>query len=666
MEKNLDFNRALLMLFIMLFLAVSFSYPVFAESEFIIDSCMEINSAGSYVLDKNINFDSSPGGCLKINANDIKINCQNYLISSSNSGQVAITVSGQRAEIQNCRISMKEGTGISLLQSSDSIIKNNFINWSRYSIFSYDSDRNLIADNMFDSNDYGVTLVTGSDDNKIIRNKMNSDWQYSIHIQSSRSNSILNNSISGGYYGVFLESSSDTMIKENKFLRDYIGIASGNESSNILIFGNYFEYNYNSVLLEDSKDIDVSGNNINGGGYGIFMSRNMNASISFNNFFDNIVSGVYLLEQNGANINDNVIDSKNTSGSSIWLAKSNENMILENSIKKSLLGLTLDASSKNLIKDNIIENSASNAIGLFAGSRGNIFENNAISNSILDAVLIYSGSEDNFFDELRITGTNQNFRDIRFDGQRSDNTTFEDSFLSRYDFGPGNEVVFRASNKGEIRFIEKVSGSGESLSRDIKISDNFVFINESVSGINKPAVIKLYNIPEGLRNYRIFRNDAVCSGTICTPISEIGPGNVSFSATLGGKYMIKSDSVQTNKDRDDDDDNERKFPRIINTYPRQLSEKSEVIKFYEPEEPSKIEILSASKFDEKSANSISMYLIILLIVNVILLLLVILALLMRRNNGNNAKKENGSANSDKKDAKKNKNKPDKPVKHKLV
>jgi len=71
------------------------------------------------------------------------------------------------------------------------------------------------------------------------------------------------------------------------------------------------------------------------------------------------------------------------------------------------------------------------------------------------------------------------------------------------------------SKFGKIVFLKGVTGSGFNFSNDFQIKDNFVFVNPTISGLNKPANVTLYGIGDrGFTNPIILKDGHACHPTL--------------------------------------------------------------------------------------------------------------------------------------------------------
>ena len=177
----------------------------------------------------------------------------------------------------------------------------------------------------------------------------------------------------------------------------------------------------------------------------------------------------------------------------------------------------LNASSNNIIKGGLIKNSLSAAIYNTNLSRNN-FTDIDISNT--------ASSEDISLGSVGLNGAW--FIDIKN--------------IGLYNFsgdGQGSIINFENTENGSVIFNEPVKSSGDNLSADLQIKNNYVFVNSSKDkNWNISANITLYNLPTNFINPVILRNGNLCTADACINFTDLNAGNVSFSVTGWSSYSI--------------------------------------------------------------------------------------------------------------------------------
>jgi len=271
-----------------------------------------------------------------------------------------------------------------------------------------------------------------------------------------------------------------------------------------------FNITANGIIL-DFNGYNITGNTT---GYGVNVT-NYNDTTILDGFIYNFSIGIYLENNQNNNItnmtsnNNNLhgitfstssnntlttITVNNNSAHGINFTNSNDSTLVSvvaNS--NTLLGLYLDASSSNTFTSFNISDSGIN----LNNASSNIFTNFNISDSATDAIVLEgSTSDNNNFTTVTVTNTNLSFYDINFSTAGIDGTWIIGINFANYSFaGAGGKVNFEEPSFGKIEFLEAINGSGASLSTEVDVESNSIFVNSSSnSGLNKSANITLYSV----------------------------------------------------------------------------------------------------------------------------------------------------------------------------
>src|SRR3989344_2641597 len=274
------------------------------------------------------------------------------------------------------------------------------------------------------------------------------------------------------------------------------------------------------AIEADNITLDGKGFNITGDGdvgdNGIYSTRRNNLTIK-NLTIYNFSSGIYFSETNNSLIEDvatnenslygillstssdnNVLSSitaNNNSNHGIFLLSSSNNdlsSIIAN--ENSLYGIILSTSSDNNVLSSITANDNDYGIRLIASSN-NSFKNSLLDGSEQDAIFIALSSNDNILKNITITNTNYSFYDIKWNNAEINNTHLIDMpHIGNYSFaGAGGTIIVKNSEFGEIKFLEPVNGSGNNLTKDIRIENRKFSVNStSNSGFNRSAELYFY------------------------------------------------------------------------------------------------------------------------------------------------------------------------------
>jgi len=200
--------------------------------------------------------------------------------------------------------------------------------------------------------------------NKVVNcTLMTAGGNYGVFTRYSNLNSFINNSVTGGYNGFWLEGSSNNILTGNRIF--------GN-SNGVYITGNviYSSFNLlqNNTVYSNSIGLDVDA----------LSSQNI---LKFNSVVLNAQWGIYVQGSNSNNITLNVVE--NNTAANLQLRVANSNSILSNTVEYSQIGITMDGSSRNAIKSNLVSN---NGLGInIPGPVGPSYvpsDNNSIYNNI--------------------------------------------------------------------------------------------------------------------------------------------------------------------------------------------------------------------------------------------------------------------------------------------
>ena len=236
-----------------------------------IGSCYSIpnNANGEkFYIVGNINYNNSSIGsaCIKINANNVIINCLDHIISSNDSG---IGIYSSRNTNQNTNITLYNcvfrdfKNAISFINSSENVIKNVSLYSNDYGI-QIDSDTNTIYDVNSSYNHFGIYL-TGN--NNTLRN---------INVKYS------------DYYGIYIGDSSYDYLYDNVITQSSFAFRFNNDSF-LEIHDNDIQNCTYAIFMNNSNGFSIYNNTISLNGYGLFIgySGAINKNKIYNNLFNN-------------------------------------------------------------------------------------------------------------------------------------------------------------------------------------------------------------------------------------------------------------------------------------------------------------------------------------------------------------------------------------------
>ena len=368
-------------------------------------------------------------------------------------------------------------------------------------------DSNTIQSIGNETNNYGIYLLTNCNQNNITSN--------TITTNGTTSN-----------IGIYLSGITN--------------LSNGNLIYNNTIFTNGATTNHGIYLTTNSSNNNITENYIIANGattsYGVYLLGIANAPVNNNTMDNNRIqtrclaavsncSGIYL--QNNANFN-----------------KVTENNITTHGTKYNygiyLLGTAALGLNSTLIDSNYILTYSPFDNGIFLSSYSNSTVNSNIINVLnADRIIIDSGYSNNNLTNNSFLNRNYAYYDINFTSPGNNLTWFIDQYLENYTFtGAGGKINVKNSQYGQINFIVAVNKSGTNFSNDIKISNNFVYVNSAQTGLNKSANITLYNLPVNFTNPIILKDGFACSVGVCYNFTSLNAGNVSFNVSSWSNYSV--------------------------------------------------------------------------------------------------------------------------------
>jgi len=220
---------------------------------------------------------------------------------------------------------------------------------------------------------------------------------------SGRSNvTIKNMTIKAFNYGIWLHESSNynSIVGNNITARNELGIYLRESSSNIILGNSITDNRLWGMQLERYSSFNsISENNISNCGGGVLLTESSSNSISGNNIINNQYSdGVFLEKSFNNSISYNNISANNCMHACyLWCSEYN-NLVRNNITENNKYGISLYASSNNLIEKNDITHNEVGIYfqGMWANKHNSFYHNNFIANSQQVHVEVYSYA--NFWD----------------------------------------------------------------------------------------------------------------------------------------------------------------------------------------------------------------------------------------------------------------------------
>ncbi len=333
-----------------------------------------------------------------------------------------------------------------------------------------------------------------------------------------------------------------------------IYIAQDDSSSNITLM-NVTAYNSSTSGIYIASTTNISLNLINASKntqYGVYCNLARNISINNASAYENTLDGYYSGQYCDGNIinltskdnvrdgvsfgaNDNypvnlslIISDSNQRYGTYFVGKTGVSFLNSTFNNNSIVSIYLVQMAKNISFKNILIND-SKGKGIYLEVSGgsapsNItFENVSASNS--------NKSNFDFVAGFSISGANIS------------NVSLFDSYFENFSISQFTNVSFLINKTGigQINFTYPVNGNGTNLSNDIFISNNLVYVNNTIEGLNRSANVTLAGLT-GFNNPAILRNTSfVCNSSstpACYNFSDLNLSSVSFNVSAWSNYSI--------------------------------------------------------------------------------------------------------------------------------
>ncbi|HXX87960.1 MAG TPA: NosD domain-containing protein [Candidatus Acidoferrum sp.] len=172
-------------------------------------------------------------------------------------------------------------SGVELNNVSNCSISSNVIVNDQFGVCAVSSTYNVITENNFSNNGYGIGLYTSSNGNSILENNVTESQHAGILLAACNETDISGNNLTSNEFSVELISSSNNTILGNNV---------SNSSHGVALYGS-------------SNENEIAENNIEDNGWGLEIDTSANNTICHNNFIDNHPQ-VFFFEQTDSNIWD--------------------------------------------------------------------------------------------------------------------------------------------------------------------------------------------------------------------------------------------------------------------------------------------------------------------------------------------------------------------------
>jgi hypothetical protein len=350
--------------------------------------------------------------------------------------------------------------------------------------------------------------------------------------------------------GSCLHVNVDNIVIDGQFLYNISGDATSDtigilvDANNFSLINTNISYYDNAIvfrganfsLIEDNYFVNYSRNYIN-------ISFGHGHKIKGNEFINN--SGVAIIVFNGTGnlIEGNYFLGNGLAGSiAINLDNdANNNIVRDNDIDLNFNGIVLFSNVLNLISGNNIDRASVSFYSYDSLSAvpedANVLEGGFIRDASNVAIrfsqvnLIVNGTSisksnnlhlelESFSTEAKLVAMNIDFANYNFDSAGT------------------LDAIFVDEGNSEIRFLEPVLGSGNNLSGDVKLGENFVEVNSSNIGLNRSANVTFFGLSTSWINPEIRMDGVACPSSICRALTSLTAGTVVFNVSHWTSYSV--------------------------------------------------------------------------------------------------------------------------------
>ncbi|MEM5771961.1 MAG: NosD domain-containing protein [Candidatus Aenigmatarchaeota archaeon] len=328
------------------------------------DDGLDLDMSSSFINATQNTFYNNSYGVVLTNVENSNIFNNTFILNINAS--VAIYSNSETNYIFSNDISSSIiGIGTWLVNSNQ--IYENFITNTSIGIFSLTSNLSLISENNISNSIIGIYL-NESYNNIFDNNFISNTNSYGIYFYNSSNNFIINSTVSNCSYGIYLTGTNYNFVENNTVSNTISDAISAYDSYNLVIknniisnidsYGIYFDNIYNSsiennfifntdgISIDDSKNNNITFNEIKNSYYGIAVSATENNKITKNYIYNT------------------------SSGIDITGSAKNE-LVTENIILNSNIGINLDSGSDCLIYNNFFNNTKNVNIGGTSSSSWN-------------------------------------------------------------------------------------------------------------------------------------------------------------------------------------------------------------------------------------------------------------------------------------------------------
>ncbi|OIO80845.1 hypothetical protein AUJ84_02575 [Candidatus Pacearchaeota archaeon CG1_02_32_132] len=310
--------------------------------------------------------------------------------------------------------------------------------------------------------------------------------------------------------------------------------------------------NLPAINIENGKNIAIMNNAIKSSSSGINI-----VSLTDTNFVSLIgnsiessrddTNTISIINSKNINMKNNGLSTSGDRSTVIYLNSVTKSSIVNNRISTSGFmspAIYLSTSGKNELSDNKIKNTGddSPAFVIYGQSIDNAFKSNHIVQAS-DAFEFDAGLESgtimqngNKLISNKIGGITGQTLNLLHSSPES-NITLISQGVRKYSLPENGLYAVIKRDAGEIRFIEPITGTGNSGIEAVNISLNHIEIKSSIApGLDRKAIILFKNINETFNNPVIIKNDNLCIE--CELLTPINQSAVAVRIPGAGTYKI--------------------------------------------------------------------------------------------------------------------------------
>lgn len=297
-----------------------------------------------------------------VNASNIALN------STSNAGSV-FGLYCTNLTLENLTI-RDNYMGIYLRNTTGSkVIGNRFIN-NTFGISLYGCENNTLEDNAAKENEYGYD-IRFSERNVLLRNLVNRSTGYGISLQESQLNTLRDNVMENNRYSLSVNREND--IDTSNKVSGRAAFFLVNEKDQVLDGSSPA----GTIYCFNCKNITIRGQNLSSSSSGIAFYNTTDSLIEDNYLHHNLV-GIYLENSHGNILRENQMMQNNQSG--IRLFQSPQNNLEENKAAFNQHGISLLNSRGNTLASNLLSENSGRGIWLMDSLENNLTNNSAYQN----------------------------------------------------------------------------------------------------------------------------------------------------------------------------------------------------------------------------------------------------------------------------------------------